>query len=70
MFETYRMLGREHEADLAREAAKVARAAGARAPSTSRRRLSRTVALNADLPWPTWLLRGAGSLRRERRRTA
>lgn len=45
MFETYRMLGREHEADLAREAEKFARAAEARRASPSERRFSRSRAL-------------------------
>jgi hypothetical protein len=34
VFETYRMLGREHEADLAREAEKFARAAEVRRPAS------------------------------------
>ena len=49
MFETYRMLGREHEADLAREAEKFARAAEARRPSPSGGWFSRLRGLAAEL---------------------
>ncbi len=49
MFETYRMLGREHEADLAREAKKRARAAEARRPSPSGRWLAVLHAVATDL---------------------
>jgi hypothetical protein len=49
VFETYRMLGREHEADLAREAEKFARAAEVRRPSASGRWFSRLRALVAKL---------------------
>ena len=69
MFETYRMLGREHEADLAREAAKQTRAAEARDASASRRRSSKAWALMAGLARSTWPRVAAGRLRGERRPT-
>lgn len=43
MFETYRMLGRLHEADLTHEAEKLARGADARRRSRNGRRLYRVV---------------------------
>jgi hypothetical protein len=69
MFETYRMLGREHEADLAREAEKVAQAAEARRGSPRRRRFDGLRAVMTDLPRFTWPRRSEGSPREERRPT-
>ncbi|HEX2458981.1 MAG TPA: hypothetical protein VHJ58_02440 [Vicinamibacterales bacterium] len=47
MFETYRMLGREHEAELIREAEKLARGAAVRRTAGSGRRRYRLQALAA-----------------------
>jgi hypothetical protein len=68
MFETFRMLGQEHEADLAREAAKQALAAEARDPSAFRRRCVNAWALGAQLAG-RHVQATAGSHRRERRPT-
>jgi hypothetical protein len=70
MFETYRMLGREHEADLAREAAKQTRAAEARDASASRRRSSKAWALMTRLARSTSPRAPVRGLRRERRHTS
>jgi hypothetical protein len=61
------MLGREHEADLAREAEKFARAAEARRASPSKRRFSRSRALVTYLAKLTSPRLSEGSPRRERR---
>ena len=52
--ETYRMLGREREADLLREAAKLARAAEVRRRSPSGRRFSGLRALMQGLARVRW----------------
>jgi hypothetical protein len=70
MFETYRMLGREHEADLAREAANRARASEARDPSRSGGRPARGWALVAGLVRSAWPRLADGSPRPERRPTS
>jgi hypothetical protein len=70
MFETYRMLGREHEADLAREAATRARAAEAQDASPGGGKPARGWALMVGLVRSAWPRLADGSPRPEQRPTS
>jgi hypothetical protein len=71
MFETYRMLGREHEADLLREAVKVAQASRAQGRPLSAKRSARFLSLVTRLRRAARprLPEGSPSLQHERRGT-